>query len=180
MTLSFSRAQILLFAVCGLLVIALAYELFAPLRDYDPPTAAVPATASSAPVIATYTPPAFSTYAIIAERSVFNPLRTPIVEDSSGAAAGAGDALPSDLALVGVILDGAVKMAMLKSSQSPLVVSVPQGAVFEGWQVATVEPDRVVFAAHGARQEIKLSDNKPPPPAADDAAAQHKPPGSDQ
>ena len=168
MTRHLTNAQVLLFALCGLLGIALIYELFAPLRAYMPPARDSTHGAFAVTMPALYTPPAFESFANVDERSVFNPLRTPIASDS-GVATAAGDALPADLALVGVILDGATKMALLKSSAAPQVVAVPQGGVFEGWQVASVEPSKVVFAAHGDRQELKLSDNKPPaPPAAQD------------
>jgi hypothetical protein len=167
MTMRLTNAQVMLFALCGLLGIALIYELFAPLREYTPPAQGSTHAAFAATTPAMYTPPAFETFANIDERSVFNPLRTPIASDS-GVTTAAGDALPADLALVGVILDGATKMALLKSSSAPQVVAVPQGGVFEGWQVSSVEPDKVVFAAHGDRQELKLSDNKPPAAAAQD------------
>jgi hypothetical protein len=165
MTMRLTNAQVMLFALCGLLGVALIYELFAPLREYTPPAQDSTHAAFAVTMPALYTPPAFESFANVDERSVFNPLRTPIASDS-GVATAAGDALPADLALVGVILDGATKMALLKSSSAPQVVAVPQGGVFEGWQVSSVEPDKVVFAAHGDRQELKLSDNKPPAPAA--------------
>jgi hypothetical protein len=163
----FTNAQVALIALCAALGAALIYELFAPLREYRPPAADNTHAAYAVALPAMYTPPAFEAFANIDEKSVFNPLRTPIVTDSGGTATAAGDALPSDLALIGVILDGPVKMALLRSSASPLAVSVPEGGVFEGWQVSSVLPDKVVFAAHGDRQELQLSDNKPP--AAKDA-----------
>jgi hypothetical protein len=160
----FTNAQVALLSLCAVLSIALIYELFAPLREYRPPAVDNTHATYTVPMPAMYTPPAFETFANIDERSPFNPLRTPIVTDTAAAGAEAGDSLPSDLALVGVIMDGPTKMALLKSSSSPLAVSVPEGGVFEGWQVASVEADKVVFAAHGDHQELKLSDNKPAPP----------------
>jgi hypothetical protein len=158
----FTNAQVALIALCAVLSAVLFYELFAPLREYHPPAIDNTHAAYNVALPAMYTPPAFETFANIDEKSVFNPLRTAIVTDSGGTATAAGDALPSDLALVGVIMDGPVKMALLKSSEAPLAVGVPEGGVFEGWQVASVEADKVVFAAHGDRQELKLSENKPP------------------
>jgi hypothetical protein len=178
----FTNAQVALLALCALLFAALIYELFAPLREYRPPAVDNSHAAYAIAMPAMYTPPAFETYANIDEKSAFNPLRTPIVTDSGGTATAAGDALPSDLALVGVIMDGPTKMALLKSSAAPLVVGVPEGGVFEGWQIASVEPDKVVFAAHGDRQELRLSDNKRPaapdsdqPDKPDDASSDDKP-----
>jgi hypothetical protein len=144
------------------LLAALLYELFAPLRAYRPPPVDSAHGAYTVPMPAMYTPPAFETFANIDEKSVFNPLRTPIVADRGGVATAAGDSLPSDIALVGVIIDGPTRMALLKSAAQPLAVGVAEGGVFEGWQVASVEADKVVFAAHGDRQELNLTDNKAP------------------
>jgi hypothetical protein len=162
-----TNAQVALLGLCGVLLAALLYEMFAPLREYHPAPVGDTHAAYTVAMPAMYTPPAFLTYANIDEKSVFNPLRTPIVTDSGGVATAAGDSLPSDIALVGIILDGSRKMALLKSSSEPLAVGVAEGDVFEGWQVASVEPDKVVFAAHGDRQELELNNNK-------QAAAQDK------
>jgi type II secretory pathway component PulC len=168
MSLRFTNAQIALLALCGVLTIAFLYELFAPLRPYTPPQVDNTHAAYTVQMPTPYTPPDFATYSNVDARSVFNPLRTPIETESEGLAssASAGDSLPPDLSLVGVILDGTTKMALLKSASELQVVSVPQGTVYEGWEVTTVEPDRVVFAAHGNQQELKLSDNKKATPAA--------------
>lgn len=155
-----TNAQVMLLGICGLLFAALLYELLAPLREYRPAPVDSTHAAYTVAMPAMYKPPPFETFANIDEKSVFNPLRTPIVTDSAGSATTAGDSLPSDIALVGVIIDGPTKVAMLRSSAEPLAVGVPEGGVFEGWQVASVEPDKVVFAAHGDRQELLLSDNK--------------------
>lgn len=158
--LRFTGMQLVLLVVCAGLGAALIYEIFAPLRDYHPPAIDNTHAAYTVAMPAMYSPPAFETYANIDEKSAFNPLRTPIVTDSGGTGTAAGDSLPSDLALVGIILDGPTKMALLKSSSAPLAVGVPEGGVFEGWEIASVEPDKVVFAAHGDRQELRLSNNK--------------------
>lgn len=164
----FTNAQVALLSLCAVLGIALIYELFAPLREYHPPAVDNTHAAYTVPMPAMYTPPPFEAFANIDERSPFNPLRTPIATEAGSAGATAGDSLPSDLALVGVILDGPTKMALLKSSAEPLAVAVPEGGMFEGWQITNVDADEVVFAAHGDRQELKLSENKPaPPPDAD-------------
>ncbi|MGA9795319.1 MAG: hypothetical protein WBQ17_07265 [Rhizomicrobium sp.] len=162
MGIRLTPAQIALLALCGALAVVLFYELFAPLGAYQPPAVDSSRASYSVAMPQMYTPPAFETFANVDEKSVFNPLRTPILTDAGGGATAAGDALPSDLALVGVILDGPTKMALLKSATTPLAVGIPEGGVFEGWEIASVAPDMVVFAAHGSRQELKLSANKPP------------------
>jgi hypothetical protein len=64
------------------------------------------------------------------------------------------------MSLVGVILDGERKLALIKSPQAPLAVGLGVGGTIEGWQVTRVEADRVALRAGGPEQELRLSDNK--------------------
>ena len=98
-------------------------------------------------------------FAEVDDRSVFNPAR---VRVSSSSIAGTSNAtsLPSDISLVGVILDGDRKLALIKSPQAPLAVGLGVGGTIEGWQVTRVEADRVALRAGGPEQELRLSDNK--------------------
>jgi hypothetical protein len=176
MTLKFTRLQIALIGLCVLLALILGYELFAPLSDAAPAQTPLRTHVLAVAPPAIFTPPPPETFAEIDERSIFNPMRTRIAPSGIAADnAETGTSLPADLSLVGIILDGERKMALLKSAAAPAVVSVTEGGVIDGWRVSTVLRDRVVFMAAGVRQELKLSDNKPnaTPPSA--AAAADKP-----
>ena len=164
MTLSLNPAQLVLSGICAVLAAVLGYLVLAPL-----PEIIVPAVhARSEPVeddtpLPRFEAPPMTAFAEIDDRSVFNPAR---VRVSSPSVAGSTNAttLPSDISLVGVILDGDKKLALIKSPQMPLAVGLGVGSSIEGWQVTRVEPDRVALRAGGPEQELKLSDNKAPPP----------------
>ena len=71
------------------------------------------------------------------------------------------NSLPTDLSLVGVILDGDTRLALFKSASAPLAVGVSVGGSIEGWQVTRVEPDQVGMRSAAGEQEIKLAAGKP-------------------
>ena len=162
MTMSLNPAQVVLAGVCAALLVVLGYLLFAPLPEIALPQVHAQAepVEDDAP-LPRFEPPPMAAFAEIDDRSVFNPAR---VRVSSPSLAGTSNAttLPSDLSLVGVILDGEKKLALIKSPQEPLAVGVGVGGTIEGWQVTRVEPDRVALRAGGPEQQLLLSDNKPP------------------
>jgi len=166
MTFSLNPAQLVLSGICGVLAALLGYLVLAPLPELSVP----PVHARSEPVeddtpLPRFGAPPMTAFAEIDDRSVFNPAR---IRVSSPSVAGATNAtsLPSDISLVGVILDGETKLALIKSPQMPLAVGLAVGGSIEGWQVTRVEPDRVALRAGGPEQELKLSDNKPAPQTA--------------
>ncbi len=160
MTVNLNPAQLVLSGVCAALLLVLGYLLFAPLPEISVPEvhAKVEATEDDPPLSRFEAPPK-AAFAEVDDRSVFNPAR---VRVSSPSVAGATNAttLPSDMSLVGVILDGERKLALIKSPQAPLAVGLGVGGTIEGWQVTRVEADRVALRAGGPEQELRLSDNK--------------------
>lgn len=162
MNMQFTKTQIVMLAACGLLGLVLIYELFAPLGEIAVPTANAAKAHVSTVAPAVYVPPPAEAFAIIDDRSVFNPLRTRVASsDDIVDESNSGSGLPSDLTLIGVIIDPQTKMALLRSPASPTVISVKEGGTIDGWQVFHVLPDQVVFASDGKLQALKLSDNKP-------------------
>jgi hypothetical protein len=161
MTVSLNPAQFALSVVCAVLLIILGYLVVAPLPEISVPQvhARSESIEDDAP-LPRFEAPAKAAFAEVDDRSVFNPAR---VRVSSASVAGATNAttLPSDISLVGVILDGEKKLALIKSPQAPLAVGLGIGGSIEGWQVTRVEPDRVALRAGGPEQELKFSDNKP-------------------
>jgi len=161
MTLSLNPAQLVLSGVCAALLLVLGYLLFAPLPEISVPQVQARAeTGEDDPPLQRFEAPPKVAFADVDDRSVFNPAR---VRVSSPSVAGATNAttLPSDISLVGVILDGEKRLALIKSPQEPLAVGLGVGGSIEGWQVTRVEADRVALRAGGPEQELKLSDNKP-------------------
>lgn len=160
MTMNLNPAQLALSGICAALLVVLGYLLFAPVPQVSLPPlhAHAESVADDAP-LPRFEPPPMAAFAEIDDRSVFNPDR---VRVSAPSVAGPTNAatLPSDLSLVGVILDGEKKLALIKSPEEPLAVGVSVGGMVEGWQVTRVEPDRVALRAGGPEQELMLTDNK--------------------
>jgi hypothetical protein len=161
MTLQLTRAQIALFALCGLLSILLFYELFAPLPEYSLPSVQARTEKFAAIAGSQFIAPPLGSFAQIEDRPVFNPLRTPVKAPNTPATlAAAGVSLPADLQLIGVMLDPRNKLAVFKSPEAPFAVSVGVGGMIDGWQVSSVEPDKAVLTANGVQQELKITADK--------------------
>lgn len=163
MTTSLNPAQIVLSGVCAALLVVLGYLLFAPL----PAISVAQVHVRAEPVdddqpLPRFDPPPKSAFAEVDDRSVFNPLRVRVASQSVAGTTNSAT-LPSDLSLVGVILDGEKKLALIRSPQAPLAVGIGVGGTIEGWQVTRVEPDRVALRAGGPEQQLLLSDNKAAP-----------------
>ncbi|HEX3430096.1 MAG TPA: hypothetical protein VHT03_04350 [Rhizomicrobium sp.] len=161
MTLSLNPAQLVLSAICAALLFVLAYLLFAPLPAISVPQvqAKPDSVAEDNTPLPRFEAPPIAAFAEVDNRSVFNPSR---IRVSSPSLAGTttGTTLPSDISLVGVILDGEKKLALIKSPQQPLAVGLGIGDSIEGWQVTRVDADRVSLRAGGPEQQLMLSDNK--------------------
>jgi hypothetical protein len=156
-------AQLALSALCIALAVLLGLVALAPLPDIP----ATPAQARSDPADDTplprFDPPSRSAFAAVDERLVFNPERVRISAPFQPGTSNASS-LPSDLSLVGVILDDNTRLALFKSPTAPLAVGVPVGGSIEGWQVTRIDTDTVALRAGGPEQEMSLSANKAPPP----------------
>lgn len=155
-------AQIVLGAVCVVLAVVLGYLLFAPIPEVPVPQV----QARTEPVDDTPLPrfdaPPKQAFAEVDDRLVFNPDRVRV--EGPSLPGSTSTALPSDLSLVGVIMDGDTRLALFKSSAAPLAVGVGIGGSIEGWQVTRVDSDRVALRSGGAEQEIKFSTALPPAP----------------
>lgn len=179
--------QLALSAVCASLLVLFGYLLVAPLPEIGAPPVihTRPAAAihkkndsdddsdtdsdvdsdndNDATTLARFIAPSKQAFAEVDDRLVFNPARTRVEAPSQPGTSNA-TSLPSDLSLVGVILDDNTKLALFKSPNEPLAVGVGLGGSIEGWQVTRIDPDRVALRAGGPEQEMSLSSNKAPPP----------------
>ena len=160
MSLRLNPAQLALTSLCGVLSILLGYMLFAPLPDIPQPAIQAHADPVDDAPPARFEAPPKQTFAEVDDRSVFNPLRVRVSGPSEPGAANT-NSLPTDLSLVGVILDGDTRLALFKSASAPLAVGVSVGGSIEGWQVTRVEPDQVGMRSAAGEQEIKLAAGKP-------------------
>src|ERR1700722_8577574 len=144
----FNPAQLILAAICTGFAVLLGYLLVAPLPEISAPPVVHPRTATAAVhknsdddsdddsdsdsdgnnniAMARFDAPSKQSFAEVDDRLVFNPARTRVVAPSQPGASNA-TSLPSDLSLVGVILDDDRKLALFKSPAAPLAVGIGLG-----------------------------------------------------
>lgn len=151
-------AQIGLSALCGVLLLGIAYETTAPQAQFAVPQIAMGATATPANGVRTFIAPQPSPFNVINDRPVFSPTRKPIAPAPVGPAAAPPP--PPTASLIGVILDGQSRLALVKTPSSPLETSVGVGGNVGGWQVTQILPDRIVLQLGTAEEIIKLESNR--------------------
>lgn len=146
-------------AVCASLALLLGYEIAAPLPVLEVPVAQLkPKTRAVSATAAVRTPPP-AAFAELDTRPPFDPARRGVATDG-------GDASPAppDVVLVGIIVSGGDRLALVKTSSSPLATAFRVGATISGWQVTEIAPDHIVLGAGPARSEIRLEANRATPP----------------
>jgi hypothetical protein len=145
-----------LLAIALLLAGVVLYQALAPVT----PIAALYATAAQVAMpraSAPYSPPEEAQFAIINDRTVFDPARQAVAEPAPAAA---GGALPPDLSLVGVIIGGANSIALLKRDNAREAISARLGQPIDGWSVVRITADSIVLRAGVNEVTLPL---KPPP-----------------
>ena len=144
-------------SACAVLAATFLYFTFAPLPDPDPPHITLPRKPTRTLTIQPIVMPPVTAFADLDARPAFNPARTPIATSQT---TNSGEA-PPDVKVVGVIIDGKNKIAMIRVPSSPLATAFRIGAAISGWQIAEIDPDRVVLTSGGTRDEIRLDANRP-------------------
>lgn len=155
-----------LWALCATVGAAWLYTMTAPLPAYSVPSVAVPNPGELPPAPPPFVAPPAATFVVIADRPLFDPHRKQYLPPAKPEGNKAAPPPPPNLSLVGVIIDSDRRLAMVKSSDAMLAMSVSIGAEIGGWQVASIEPDRIVLTSGTTQDEIRLESNKAPPLAA--------------
>jgi general secretion pathway protein N len=152
--------QTVIAGFCGLLFIVLVYQLAAPLPNIDPAAASTPsrAPANAGRTIASvaFSMPSRDSYADIDARPIFNPTRMPIDGAADGSDTASKPPPPPSSSLVGVIIDGDTRMALLRSEGAGFAKTVTVGDDVDGWKVAEVDADQVVLRAGSLSSSLKL------------------------
>jgi hypothetical protein len=151
-----SRNQILLAGLCSALALVLVYELAMPAAAIDVPAALWQPPPSPGPLAMAAPLPSAQSFSAIDTRPLFNPARKPVQAPPDSAAV-AVTPPPSDISLIGVIIDGDRKLAMLRTPSSPLEVGVSLGSQINGWQVIAILPDRIVLRSGTTDYPIGLN-----------------------
>jgi hypothetical protein len=166
-------SQMMLGGVCLLLLAAIGYEIAAPLPVIEPPTAPMTDRTVTAPTLPVFRAPSSESFSDINSRPLFDRARRPITPTESTAPLSSDGSSPPAASLVGVIIDGGTRLAMVRTPASPLATSVSVGDTVEGWRVTKIDPDRIVLHAGGNDEEIRLEANRTNP--ADAAPTQGAP-----
>ena len=124
-------------------------------RDQPPPAAAgkTPATNTAA----TFTLPPLQRFGMVTERPLFSPDRKPPqhTDDTAGAW--------SSFVLSGIIITPQSREALVLHGKPQAVAHVQEGQALEGWTVAAIDPDRVVFRDGPNEHELRLTPKTAPP-----------------
>lgn len=170
-------AQLALMGLCGALLLIFLYEIAAPISPYSMPKSAALPVIPEITFQDNATAPSSAAFDDIDARPVFNPSRQAIA--AAATSAGGLAALPSDLSLIGVIIEGDTRMALIKSQSAAFASGIKQGDAIEGWTVAEVDPDRVVLQSGPRKQELLLSQNHAAPQSGGPGAGPGSSPGLD-
>jgi hypothetical protein len=152
--------QLALAALCGALTLVLAYEIAAPIPPFDVPKSTEIYRPASLTFQDTANAPSSASFGDIDAHPIFSASRTPIASHLDTARGGASNAFPTDVSLIGVIIEGETRMALVKTASEPFARSVPQGGEIEGWTVSEVDPDKIVLSSGATKQEILLAANR--------------------
>lgn len=104
-----------------------------------------------------YRLPPLSNYAVVTERPLFSESRRPLLE-----AASAGDALSAMFTLVGIVMTGSDRYALIQHGRPPHLDRAREGQELDGWTIRSIQPDRVVFQRDAQRFDLKFHDGAPP------------------
>lgn len=161
-----TNAQAALLFLCGLLLTALIYELAAPLASLQPPQIRLHRKTAAIAEPQAFVAPSSVSFAAIDERPVFNPLRQPIAQTPLPGDTASATAPPVNVALIGIIVDGQNRLALIKMPGAAFASSVAVGGDIGGWQVSQITPDGIVLHSGASDYTIKLNGSGSGPAAA--------------
>jgi hypothetical protein len=163
MRTAMTPASMSLALLCGGLALVLSYEMAMPPPNYRLPD--VPSR-TLAPIVILqpgFVAQPIETFSAIDERPLFNSLRKPVQSPEQTTAVSGPPPAPS-ASLVGVIIDGKQRLALLRSPNSAFALSFGIGSTLDGWQISEIDPDRIKLRSGTFDHEIDLNANHLPPP----------------
>ena len=151
--------------LCAGLGGVVALELSSSLPLAPQVTAALPSAPlpEFAPEPAAFEPPPRSAFGEIAERPLFSASRRPFVPERTSTAAPAQEQEEVALELVGTLLTGEERAALVKPEGQSARWLRP-GPEIAGWQIETIERDRVTLRLDDEARTLQLRADLVPPP----------------
>lgn len=151
-----SPLQLGLAGICGLLALLLGWQLTVTALPPDIPKVSWHAASLDAGLAPVPSPPA-NTFARINDRPIFSPTRKPVMPAPK---AGEAPLSPPDASLIGIIIDGQNRLALVRTPASPLEQSVTIGATLGQWTVTAIETDHITLKAGLTETDIRLNANR--------------------
>lgn len=158
--------QTALLLLCGSLLVALIYEIGAPLSPLAVPQVHLAQRDVALPPLPVFQPPSPADFSVINERPVFSPQRLPVRPAATPSET--VSAPPPQVTLIGIITDGQTKLALVKLPGAPFATGVGIGGDVGGWQVSRIDPDGLVLHSGQTDFVVKLNGSSPgtnPPPS---------------
>jgi hypothetical protein len=140
----------------------LAYQVLAPITQYEVPQAAPRELVLPSPAAPPFLPPAFAQFSEIDEHPLFVPDRRAF--NSAEAVKGIQQRVPPELTLIGIILDASRKIAIVKP-RAAATKYLTLGQTLEGWRVAAIEVDHVELQSGDETFKVTLPRPAPVPAA---------------
>lgn len=104
--------------------------------------------------------PPLEDYSEIVERPLFLAERRPPEEQQPDILASEAPAESEDLLLLGVVLTPEATMALVQIDEGRQVERVRVGGKINGWQLQSVQPDRVILQSGGRKLDLPLLRNR--------------------
>jgi len=97
--------------------------------------------------------------AVVLERPVFSETRRP-----RGTATGGAQATPIDFTLLGVVISGSQRSALIRTGKGEAVQRLTEGEDIAGWKLVQIAPDRIVVRRDRVEADVFLDYSTPAPP----------------
>lgn len=114
-------------------------------------------------VVASHVPPPLAEFAEISERPLFVTTRRPLPITAAAPAAvqSVVAARPLQVIVLGVIVSGEHKLALLRIDNATQSRVVAEGDEIEGWKVVSITAQNIVIRGNGAEREIAVQKGPP-------------------
>jgi hypothetical protein len=153
--------SLLLLALCAALGAILYEEIERPLRSEIVVSGGAPASLAPLPAEPQFTMPPESSFAAVLERPVFSPTRRPM---QAGDAKASSTATSVDFTLIGVVITGGERYAIVKPSNGDAFQRLNEGDELAGWSAVSIRSDRVLLRRGTLEKEVVLDYKTPVPP----------------
>jgi hypothetical protein len=154
------RAPLLLLALCAVLATILYQEAQHPLGTEIIADAGAPGSLPPLPPDPRFAMPSESSFTAVLQRPLFSANRRPVHDAASAKASLAASA---DFTLIGVVISGHERYALVRPSSGDGIQRVKEGGELTGWSAVSIGSDRVLLRQGTLQREVVLDYKVPAP-----------------